>query len=309
MSHTNLSMEDRVLKTVGIVGLGNMGLGMARNLLKKGFAVRGYDKRPEGLAALSELGGIASGNANEVAQEAAAIFLMVMNADQVEEIIAGGLLDAMAPGATLIVSATIGAGPVQELANRLAGKRLHLIDAPVSGGKAGAEAGTLTLMVATPGHVLEGNKDVLMGIGSHLIHVGEAPGQGQIVKSCLQALIGVSFEGLFEAIVLGAEAGVSPEVLGEVINNSFVGSKLTAVATDHIVARRFRNTGSHISTMHKDIGISLDMARRLKVPVPATEVAMQMFSSAFAAIPDGDNWCIVELLESMTKAGVERNKA
>lgn len=302
-------MEDHPLKTVGIIGLGNMGLGMACNLLKKGFAVRGYDKRPEARTAFSKQGGIACSDPNEVVRDAAATFLMVMNADQVEEIVAGGLLNAMVRGTTLIISATIGARPVQELEIKLAGKHLHLIDSPVSGGKAGAEAGTLTLMVATPSSVLESNKDVLMGVGSHLIHVGETPGQGQIVKSCLQALIGVSFEGLFEAIVLGTEAGVSPVVLGEVINNSFVGSKLTAVATDHIAARRFRNTGSHISTMFKDIGISLEMAHRLDVPVPATEVAMQMFDSAFAAIPDGDNWCIVELLESMTQANKWKEKA
>ena len=298
------------MKTVGVIGLGNMGMGMARNLLAKGFAVRGYDLRPEVRQTLADAGGIAASGTNDVAQGAKAIFLMVMSATQVDDIVNGGLLDAMEPGATLIVTATIGAASVQKLARQIQAKNknLGLIDAPVSGGKAGADGGTLTLMASGAKAVMEANDDILKGIGSTIIPVGEKPSQGQVIKACLQALIGVSFEGVFEAMVLGAQAGVDLQVLLNVINNSLVGSRLTALAGGHAAARRFRDTGSHISTMVKDIGISMEMADELQVPMPATDVAMKMFKDAYARIPEGDNWCIVELLESMAKEQRERNK-
>lgn len=296
------------MKTVGIVGLGNMGMGMARNLLNKGFVVRGYHRRREVQQVFANLGGVAASSANDVASGAKAVFLMVMTADQVAEIVAGGLLDAMEPASTLIITATVGAECVQELAQKVKGRNIRLIDAPVSGGKAGADGGTLTLMASAPNQVLADNEEILMAIGSKLIAVGAMPGQGQVIKACLQALIGVSFEGLFEAMVLGAQAGVDLNVLSDVINNSFVGSKMSAAVTGHIVARRFRDTGSHISTMNKDIGISIELARKLAVPMPATEVAKRLFSEAFAAIPEGDNWCVVEYLESMVQEHKERNK-
>ena len=297
-----------ILKTIGIIGLGNMGMGMARNFLLKNFVVRGYDKRPHIQQALASLGGVAATSANDAAVGANAVFLMVMTADQVAEIVADDLLDTMKPGSTLSITATVGAECVQKLAQKMKGKDIKLIDAPVSGGKGGAEGGTLTFMASAPKPVLADNEDILMAIGSNLIPVGELPGQGQVIKACLQALIGVSFEGLFEAMVLGAQAGVDLNVLSNVINNSFVGSKMTVAVTGHIVARRFRDTGSHISTMHKDIGISMELANKLAVPMPATEVAQRMFSEAFAAIPDGDNWCIVEYLERMVKEHKEGNK-
>jgi 3-hydroxyisobutyrate dehydrogenase-like beta-hydroxyacid dehydrogenase len=281
---------------------------MARNFLGKNFVVRGYDKRPEMGQLLASLGGIAASSANDAATGANAVFLMVMTAGQIADIVAGGLLDAMAPGSTLIITATVGAECLEQLAQKMQGRDIRLIDAPVSGGKGGAEGGTLSFMAAAPKQVLADNQDVLLAIGSTVIPVGELPGQGQVIKACLQALIGVSFEGLFEAMVLGAQAGVDLNVLSEVINNSYVGSRMTAAVTDHIVARRFRDTGSHISTMHKDIGISMELANKLEVPMPATEVAMRMFSEAFAAIPDGDNWCIVEYLERMVQEQKKRHR-
>ena len=131
-------------------------------------------------------------------------------------------------------------------------------------------------------------------------------GQGQVVKACLQAMIGPCFEALFEAMVLGAKAGLDPEVLATVINSSLVASNLTKNTTPLIVERKFTNSGSHIGTMHKDFSISLDMARELGVPMPAASVAMQMFQAGLTAIPDGDNWCIVQLLEKLAATEVRK---
>jgi putative dehydrogenase len=154
-------------------------------------------------------------------------------------------------------------------------------------------------MAAAPADVIARHEAVLRAVGSTLIHVGAEAGAGQSVKTCLQALIGVTFEGLFEAMVLGARAGVDPQTLADVINASFVGSRLTRAATEHVVARRFKDTGSHIATMCKDIGLAREMARGVDLPMPAADAAKSMFDAALREMPDGDNWCIVALLERM----------
>lgn len=290
------------MSCIGIIGLGNMGMGMARNLLAKGHTVQGYARRPEVIDQFVGAGGIASPSAAAVAEGAEAVFLMVLDRAQAEAVLADGLADSMAPGTTLIVTATLGVRAVEALAAGLATRSIDVIDCPVSGGKAGADAGTLTLMAAGAPDTLDRHEAVLGAVGSTLIRVGDKPGAGQAVKTCLQALIGVTFEGLFEAMVLGARAGVEPQVLADVINASFVGSRLTRAATDHIVARRFANTGSHIGTMHKDIGLARAMAGELDVPTPATDVAMTIFDQALQADPNGDNWCIVPLLERMRRS-------
>jgi 3-hydroxyisobutyrate dehydrogenase-like beta-hydroxyacid dehydrogenase len=152
----------------------------------------------------------------------------------------------------------------------------------------------------------EANMDVLRGIAKNIYHVGEEIGDGQVVKACLQAMIGVSYEGLFEAMVLGAKAGVDPEILSDVLNSSVVGSNLTKNTTDLIMDRKFINSGSHIGTMYKDFGISMAMAHELGVPMPASSVAMEMFQAGITAIPEGDNWCIVQLLEKLAATEVKR---
>jgi putative dehydrogenase len=295
-------------KTVGVIGLGNMGLGMAANLAAKGFVVSGYARKLEAKEALLALGAASLSSAAAVGERSDVVFLMVMNAAQVMDLLQGGLKDAMRPGSTLIVTATIGRHGMLAVDELLRGTGIGLLDCPVSGGKGGADGGTLTLMAAGAKEVFDAQQDVLAAIAGKIFHVGEAIGQGQAVKACLQALIGVTFEGLFETMVLGAKAGIDPETLSAVINGSFVGSKLTQSTTAFIVNRQFSGTGSHIGTMHKDFGLSMDMARELGVPMPATSVAMQMFQAGLSALPDGDNWCIVQLLEKLAATEI-RNKA
>ena len=294
------------MKNVAVIGLGNMGMGMAHNLVRKGFSVSGFARTLETRQALDRIGGQSRESSAQAAKGCDAVFLMVLDGEQVLDILRGGLKDALSPGATLIVTATIGRSAMLHVQALLQGSGVHLLDSPVSGGRGGAEAGSLTLMVAGAASVLEGNRDVLEAIGKNIYHVGEQVGHGQVLKACLQALIGVTYEGLFEAMVLGAKAGLDPQVLSTVINNSFVGSRLTETTTAQVVQRQFQGGGSHIGTMHKDFGISMDMARELGVPMPAASVAMQMFQAGKTAIPDGDNWCIVQLLEQLAATRIRK---
>ncbi len=293
------------MKNVGVVGLGNMGMGMAKNLLAAGFSVTGFDLRRERGQMLAERGGKSAKSLAELA-DADVVFVMVMTGAQVMEVVAGegGLMRFLRAGASIIVSATIQPAEMRAVEDAIAGSGLHLIDSPVSGGQPGAEAGTLTMMVAAETPVFENNQDVLRAVGEKIFHVGEEVGMGQTVKASLQALIGVSFVGIFESLALGAAAGVKGETLFKVFSSTHVANTpFFKSCAAHIMEREFEDTGSHISTMVKDIGISMALAREKGMPLFATGAAHELFQAGISRFPEGDNWAIVKLLEEFS--GVE----
>jgi 3-hydroxyisobutyrate dehydrogenase-like beta-hydroxyacid dehydrogenase len=293
------------MKRVGIVGLGDMGIGLAKNLLKNGFELTGFDLREDRRRQLAEMGGKAVGNCREVAAGVEAVFVMVLNGDQVKEVILGenGLLEGLSPGATVIITSTIHPGEIREVEQPIAAKGVKLIDSAVSGGKSGAEDGTLTLMVAAKRDVLDGCRDVLEAIGQNIFHVGEQIGIGQTVKASLQALIGASFTAIFESLVLGVKAGVKAETLYDVFSASAVGSPLLKNCAKLIMERRFKGTGSHIGTMYKDLSISMKMAKEQGVAMFTAAPAFELFQAGKSLFPDEDNWSVIKLLEQI--AGVE----
>lgn len=290
------------MKNVAVVGLGNMGMGMARNLLAAGFDVTGFDLRPERGRMLADAGGAAVDSLAGLAN-ADAVFVMVMTGAQVMDVIAGagGLQEALKPGATIIVSATIQPGEIRAVAAAIAGTSLRLIDCPVSGGQFGAEAGTLTLMAAAEQAVFDDNQDVLNAVGEQIFHVGEEIGMGQTVKAALQALIGVSFVGIFESLALGAAAGVKGETLFEVFSSTHVANTpFFKNCAGLIMERKFEHSGSHIATMHKDLGISMALAHEKGMPLFATGAAYELFQAGISRFPKGDNWTIVKFLEEFS---------
>ena len=294
------------MKKVGFVGLGDMGLAMAGNLLKAGFPLVGFDLREERRQALEEAGGRAATSCREVAANAETVFVMVLNGRQVQNVIAGeeGLLEGLQPGATIIVSATITPAEMRAAAEAAVAKGMQVIDTPVSGGLAGASAGTLTLMTAGRPDVLAAQEDVLNAVAGKIFHVGEEIGAGQTVKASLQALIGTSFVAVFEALVLAAKSGVKGETFYDVIAGSAVGSPLVKNAARFVLERQFTGTGSTIATMYKDLGITMNMARDNGVSMFATAAAQELFQAGITRFPNEDNWSVAKVLEEMadTKA-------
>jgi len=293
------------MKKVGLVGLGDMGIGMAKNILKNGFELTGFDLREERLQMLSQLGGKPATSCREVAENSDAVFVMVLNGQQVKEVVQGeqGLLQGLKPDCTIIVSATIHPAEVREVEAPVLEKGINLIDTPVSGGKSGADNGTLTMMAAAKKEVFEDCKEVLEAVGQNIYHVGEEIGMGQTVKASLQALIGASFTAIFESLVLGVKAGVKAETLYEGFGSSGVGSPLFKNAAKLIMERRFKGTGSHIGTMYKDLGITMNMAKEVGAAMFTTSAAYELFRAGMSLFPDEDNWSIVKLLEQI--AGTE----
>ena len=237
-----------------------------------------------------------------------AVFIMIMNGDQAKSIIfdKDGLAQNMSLGSTIILSATIKPSEAKEIGHSIKGSGINLIDSPVSGGFPGAQSGTLTLMASAAKDVMEQNKDILEAISSNIHHVGTEPGQGQIIKACLQSLIGAQFSATFEAAALAAKAGISGEVLHTVFSTSSAGCGIVNNALEKIIDRKFEGTGSHINTMHKDLTISLNLAENLGVPMHTASAAMQIFHAGRTKYPNGDNWVCTRVIEEIVGAELHR---
>jgi putative dehydrogenase len=294
------------MKRIGIIGLGDMGIGLSRNIIKAGFKLTGFDLREERMQLLEKAGGKRGTSVADVGENSDTVFIMVLNGKQATNVVAGddGLLKSMKPGSTIIVSATIEPSQTRQIEELLSGSGIAMIDAPVSGGKNGAENGTLTMMAAAKKEVFDAQQDVLRAVGKDIFHVGEEIGMGQTVKASLQALNGSTFTAIFESLVLGSKAGIPGKVLYEVFTSSGVGSPLLAGCAKLIMERKFKNTGSHIGTMYKDLGITMNMARENGVSMFTTSSAYELFQSGISLFPDEDNWSIVKLLEQIADTEV-----
>ena len=289
------------MKRVGFIGLGDMGGAMASNTIKAGFQVTGFDPDEKRLAAFADGGGKPAVNAREVGENADAVFVMVLNGTQAKSAILGddGLVKGLKPGGVVLVSATIKPSEAREIARGLQGTGIDMIDTPVSGGHAGAIAGTLTMMAAAKKDVFDANQDVLTAVGERIFHVGEEPGMGQTVKAALQALIGSIFAATFEAAVLAAKSGVDGQTLHDVFTASGAGCQIVNNSLQKILDRTFIGTGSHIGTMYKDLTISMEHALDQGVPMFTTAAAMQLFQAGKTQFPDEDNWAVVKVLEDI----------
>ncbi|NRB02535.1 MAG: NAD(P)-dependent oxidoreductase [Rhodobacteraceae bacterium] len=292
----------------GVIGLGDMGSGLAKNLIANGFQVTGLDLDAGRMAAFEAMGGHPAGSAAEVGAASDAVFVMVMNGDQAKSVILGpeGLISHMPKGGTILLTATIKPREAQEIGAAMEGSGIHLIDSPVSGGFPGAQNGTLTMMASAPAQVLDDNLAVMQAVSANIHRVGETAGAGQVVKACLQSLIGSIFGATFEAAALAAKAGVPGQVLYDVFSTSSAGSGVTNSALSNIIDRQFEGTGSGIGTMHKDLTITLDMAEDLGVPLFMAGTAMQIFHQGKTKYPEGDNWVCTRIMEDIIGAELHR---
>jgi L-threonate 2-dehydrogenase len=296
------------VKTVGVIGLGDMGSGLAKNLIKNGFPTVGLDLKPERMAAFVAGGGVPAATVGELGAKSDAVYVMVMNGGQAKSLILGphGLKDQLKPGSAIILTATILASEAREIAASLNGSGIHFIDSPVSGGFPGAQQGTLTMMAAGSTEALAEFRAVMQAVSKTIHRVGELPGMGQTVKAILQTIIGSIFSATFEAAALAAKAGVKGQILYDVVSTSGAGCGVANNAIAQIIDRKFVGTGSAIGTMYKDLTISLDMARELGVPLFTAATAMQLFQAGKTKHPEGDNWIVTRVIEDIVGAELAR---
>jgi putative dehydrogenase len=299
------------MTSVGVVGLGDMGSGIARNLIKNGFETWGIDLIPDRNESFAAIGGNVAETVAEVGRNAQIVFVMVMKGAEAQDVILGvdGLSKNMAVGGVILLTSTVKPSEARSIGTGLNNTGLEMIDSPVSGGYPGAQGGTLTLMVAACDAALEKAKPAMEAVSAAIHRVGTKAGEGQVVKACLQSLIGSIFSATFEAAALAAKAGVPGQVILDVFSTSSAGSGITNNALEKIIDRQFENTGSHINTMHKDLTISMALGEELGVPLHTAAAAMQIFHAGRTRYPNGDNWICTKVIEEIVGAELHRDMA
>ena len=277
-------------KNVGVIGLGAMGLGVARSLLRAGFRTHACDVRKEVLDAFAAEGGIACATPAQMGAACEVVLTLVVNAQQTEAVLFGehGAAAAMRAGSVVIASSTVAPEVAEALAARLAAMGIGMIDAPVSGGAAKAATGELTVMGAGSPENFAKVEDVFKAIAQKLYRLGDAPGAGSKVKMINQLLAGVHIAAAAEAMAMGVRAGADPAVLYEVISNSAGSSWMFQNRVPHILAGDYTPLSS-VNIFVKDLGIVLDTAKKAFFPLPLTATAHQMFLTAAAAGRGGED--------------------
>ena len=265
---------------IGFIGLGAMGRPMVANLIRSGFDVRGFDVSEAGRQALADAGGTPVASAAEAARGVETLLLMVVNADQARAVLFdAGALDALPTGASIILMATCPPGAVEAMADRVAATGRVLIDAPVSGGVAGAIQASLTIMVAATEAQVAAVSPVLDAIGAKIVHVGERPGQGAVVKAVNQLLCGIHIAAAAEALALAGKVGVDKAIMLDIVCGSAASSWMLGDRGPRML-KADPPVSSAVDIFVKDLGIVLEAGRDAKAALPLAALAHQMFLAA-----------------------------
>jgi 3-hydroxyisobutyrate dehydrogenase len=264
-----------------------MGMPMACNLAKAGFRTRGFDLRRSACDELDAIGGKAVASAQEAARDADALALMVLNYTQVEAVLFGsGALNALPEHGLVILSATCPPASVEALAERVEATGRSFLDAPVSGGRAGAEAGTLSVIAAGTAVVFEAARPVLQAFGDKIYHAGTRPGQGAAIKVVNQLLCGVHLAVAAEALAFAEKVGLDTKTVLEILNRSAASSWMLRDRGSRMLQTEPEVTCA-VDMFVKDLGIVLETGREAKAALPLAAVAQQMFLAA-SGRGDGD---------------------
>jgi len=268
---------------VGVIGLGTMGMGAALNLLNKGHAVTGCELREASRAEFAAAGGAVVAAPPELPPDLEAVVVFVINAAQTEQVLFGaaGCLARMEPGGVVLCCATIAPEAARALGQRIHEAGFLMLDSPVSGGKAGAHGGTMTVMASGSEAAFAKAGPVLHSISTKVWRLGTEIGVGSTVKMVNQLLAGVHIATAAEALALGIRAGADPQTLYDVISASAGSSWMWQNRVPHILAGDDTPL-SAVNIFVKDLGIVLDQARALTFPLPMAAAAHQLFLAAAA---------------------------
>lgn len=296
---------------IGFIGLGAMGAGMAASLVRAGCQVTGFDLRQTALDALVAAGGGSATSPRAAAEGADLLVVMVVNQAQVEDVLFGaeGAAAALPRGATVMLSSTVPAAYVQPLGERLATQGLNLLDAPVSGGAVAAAAGELTIMASGNAAAFAAAETALAACAKQVHRLGPAPGIGSTVKAVNQLLAGIHVVSAAEGMAFGVALGADPKVLYEVIRAAAGGSWMFDNRVPHMLADDY-TPRSAVDIWVKDLGLVLDSASALKMPLPVAAAAYQVVMMAAAqGLGPIDDAGFVKVYESFTGKPIAGGKS
>lgn len=291
--------------TVGIIGLGAMGAGIAKTLRNNGFTIHVCDVRPGVADAFVADGGTAHATTAALAAVSDVVVSVVVNAAQTESVLfgddgKGGAASAMRPGSTFVMCSTVDPNWSVSMEARLNALGLHYVDAPISGGAAKAASGQMTMMTSAKPEAYAAAGAVLDGMAGKVYRLGDKAGAGSKVKIINQLLAGVHIAVAAEAMALGLREGVEASALYEVITNSAGNSWMFENRMAHVLAGDYTPL-SAVDIFVKDLGLVLDMARASKFPLPLSSTAHQMFMQASTAgFAREDDAAVIKIFPGIT---------
>jgi 3-hydroxyisobutyrate dehydrogenase/2-hydroxy-3-oxopropionate reductase len=293
---------------LGFLGLGIMGYPMARNLMQAGHDVAVWSHTTAKAQELaSSHGGRFAATPAEAARGAECVFLCVGDSSMSEQVILGenGVASGAAKDSVVVDASTVSPSSSRRIGSKLSESGIHFLDAPCTGSKPGAEGGNLTFMIGGDQSVYERVKPYFEPMGKKLFFCG-GPGMGLHAKLTQNLILSNLLQAFNEGMVLASKAGVDPELMLEVLDNSAAKSGLISFKAPYVFRRDF-STNFSVKWMHKDIGLMLESASELDVPLPLTGLTQQMFRAAIARGYGEDDICsTIKVLEEI--AGVEVQK-
>jgi 2-hydroxy-3-oxopropionate reductase len=264
---------------VGFIGLGVMGRPMALHLHKAGHELAVWARRPD---SVGDLPARVCATPAELGRCCEVVFTVITSSADVEGVALGehGLIEGMAPGSVLVDCSTIAPEAARKIAAQLAGKGIHMLDAPVSGGAQGAIDATLAIMAGGDSAVLERVRPLLDSLGKRIVHVGPN-GAGQVAKACNQMIMVAAIQAAAEAMRLAAAAGVDCAKVRQALSGGSAASRVLDVMGERMVRRDF-SAGIEARLHHKDFGLVMEAARQSGVPVPLAAVVGQQLNALMA---------------------------
>ena len=274
------------MSNIGFIGLGIMGKPMARNLLKAGYPLVVYNRSRTAVDELSKEGAQPAANSKEVATRSEVIITMLPDSPDVE----------------LVYS-----GETRKLAGEAQKLGLDMIDAPVSGGEAGATSATLSIMIGGKAGAVERAMPIFQALGKNIVHVGDA-GAGQVTKAANQMVVGTTIAIVSEALVLAAKAGVDPAKVRQALLGGFAQSKILEAHGQKMLERNFK-PGFRIRLHEKDMKIALSTGSEYGVPLMVTsQVAQMMTAMKSMGNGDLDHSGLVKFVEELAKTDLSKDK-
>ncbi len=297
------------METIGFIGLGLMGKPMSKNLVEAGYPVVVHSRSKGPVKELEQFGAQVAKSSVEVAERSDTIITMLPDSPDVQQVVAGpgGVLEGAKKGLIIVDMSTISPQVSMNLAQEAAKKGVEMLDAPVSGGDIGAKEGTLAIMVGGKEKVFERCLPIFEVLGKKIVYMGPN-GSGQSVKLVNQVIIGIFLAAVSEGLVLGTKAGLDPQLILDVVGAGVCRSAVLEIKGPTILQGNFK-PGFFVKLHQKDLGLALQMAKELSVPIPVSGVVHELFNALKAQGQEkDDNSALITLYEDLAGVEVRRKK-
>lgn len=270
------------MEKIGFIGLGIMGKPMALNLLKAGYTLTVFNRSQSAVKELTKAGATSAASPKEAAHTCTIIITMLPDSPDVEQVVLGenGVVEGIKPGSLFIDMSTIAPATSMKIYTELQKKSVAALDAPVSGGDVGAKAGTLSIMAGGDVDAFNRALPVFKAMGKNVVHIGDA-GAGQVTKACNQIIVGVTIQGVAEAMTLAKKAGVDLAKVREALLGGFAQSRILDLHGQRIIDNNFE-PGFKVKLHRKDMNIALQTGKELAVPLHCSAIVTELMDILIA---------------------------